>query len=281
MTVAGHENLYADITWIRLIQFIADNMGNGKYLEFTHTILSHITKISPYFERAYEADLLFAPTIFAEEEGPDIEKYKQLTQGIVSHAEVSLPLFCDMKKVEIIANSSISEKLWQRSDLKNPCSSGKIAYYMASRLLNDLHDGKKASIYYTLASMHDDVPEVSRILAILALSENGQYDKSALTFLLLAQNGYDFPPYTCQKIASQTSEYILSRKPWNENFIKLLQKSENELLLSEKQKEDIFSHATDGCFELFERGLKQIYLGYITEKTKDFPDVETAEGILS
>jgi hypothetical protein len=140
MTVAGHDLLYADIVWIRLIQFIADNMGNGKYLEFTHTLLTHITNISPYFERAYEADLLFAPTIFAEEEGDDIDTYKKLTQNIVNHAEAALPLFCDMRKVEIIAKIPISEKLWQREDLRNPCHSGKIAYYIAARLLNDLHE---------------------------------------------------------------------------------------------------------------------------------------------
>ena len=31
---AGHTNSYADLLWINLLQYIADNVGNGKYTDY-------------------------------------------------------------------------------------------------------------------------------------------------------------------------------------------------------------------------------------------------------
>jgi hypothetical protein len=100
--------------------------------------------------------------------------------------------------------------------------------------------------------MHDDVPEVSRILAILSLSESGEYDKSATIFFLLASGGYDSSPYVCQKISEEMVQFLLQKQPWNSEWITYLRKKEDILLSLEKEK-DILSHATDGCFALFER----------------------------
>ncbi len=49
-----------------LIQFVGDNAGNGKYLDFSHAILANITDLNPYYTKAYELDLLFTPLIFAD-----------------------------------------------------------------------------------------------------------------------------------------------------------------------------------------------------------------------
>ncbi len=277
--VAGHENLYADITWIRLIQFIADNIGNLKYLEFTHTLLKHITQISPYFVRAYEADLLFSPLIYADDEGEETEKYRNITRVILEHAESSFPLLCDMDKISKIQVLPLSSELWAREELRNPCISGKIPYYMASRYSNDLHEGEMASKYYKIASMHDDVPGAARILGILALSEEGRYDESALTFSLLALDGYDKSPFLCKNLAKNISEHLLQKSPWNTEWIQKIEAQE-KLLVSPFDPKDPLSYASQTCFDFLERGIKQIYLGYITEQTRDFPLVSHEDDIL-
>jgi hypothetical protein len=80
----GHETTYADFLWMSLIQFIGDNIGNGKYRDFTHSILSTITTIHPYFAHAYELDLLLGPVIFAEDTGPEREADREyIRQGII------------------------------------------------------------------------------------------------------------------------------------------------------------------------------------------------------
>lgn len=62
----GHENSYASFTWLNFIQYIGDNIGGNKYLEFSHAILEHITALHPYFTRPYEIDLILAPLSHGE-----------------------------------------------------------------------------------------------------------------------------------------------------------------------------------------------------------------------
>lgn len=66
LTDAGHHNLYADIIWIQLIQYIGDNIGNGKYIDITEKLIHHIIEIHPHFTKAYEIGLLLTPSFDPE-----------------------------------------------------------------------------------------------------------------------------------------------------------------------------------------------------------------------
>ncbi len=67
----GHTTSYASFIWLELIQYIGDNVWNNRFLDFSHTILSQITTLHPYFTRPYEIDLIFAPLSAGENETPE------------------------------------------------------------------------------------------------------------------------------------------------------------------------------------------------------------------
>ncbi len=182
----GHDTTYADIMWIRLIQFIAYNIGNGKYLDFTHTILIRIQELHPRFARAYEIDLLFLPTVSPDSDAPDADKRRQVLKDGLAHYDTILPKICDMSKVTQIDALAFGSELWSRMDLADPCLSPQILYYMAARYDSDLLDKKKAARYYKIASMHGDAPPATRFLGILAYGNTGGHRDAALTFALLA-----------------------------------------------------------------------------------------------
>ena len=56
-----------------------------------------------------------------------------------------------MKKVTGIDGMAFGQELWSRDDLKNPCLSGYILYYMAARYDTDILDKDKAARYYKIA----------------------------------------------------------------------------------------------------------------------------------
>ncbi len=60
---AGHTNSYADVLWINLIQYIADNIGNGKYTDYATPLLDTISKLHPHFTRSYTLALLLTPSL--------------------------------------------------------------------------------------------------------------------------------------------------------------------------------------------------------------------------
>lgn len=66
LTDAGHTNVVADINWIQLIQYIGDNIGNGKYITYTETLIHHIVQLHPHFTKAYSLGLILTPSFDPE-----------------------------------------------------------------------------------------------------------------------------------------------------------------------------------------------------------------------
>lgn len=274
-----HDTTTADIMWIRLIQFIGDNIGNGKYLWFTHSILKQIQVLHPRFARAYEVDLLFLPTVAPENDAEYAQKQREILVNGLSDYEEIIPKVCDMSKVNTILSLGFGEELWSREDIKNPCLSGYIPYYMASRYDTDLLDKKNAVKYYKIASMQDDAPWAAKFLGILAYSSDGNYRDGALSFVLQALSGYDEEPYTCQDLASELVTHLSEKKPWTIEWIENLEKSEQILSLP-KSTNNPLAQAGWTCHEYIERWIKQIYLGYITALTEKYPDLTTGKELI-
>jgi hypothetical protein len=161
----GHMTTLADTSWVGLIQFIGDNVGNGKYLDFSHHILTNITSLSPYFEKAYELDLLFTPLVYAGEVDNVSEEDKSKIERAIKHGKKGMQIFCDTQKIEMISKIPFGKNLWSRDDLKNPCTrGGMIPYYIALHYANDFNEYTKAAYFYKIASMQDDAPEAAKFL---------------------------------------------------------------------------------------------------------------------
>lgn len=269
----GHDTTYASLMWIQLIQFIWDNIGNGKYLEFTHKILSQIQILHPRFARAYELDLLFLPTVSPEDESSYAAKKREILRAWLLDYDMSLAKICDMKKVAVIDSMAFGNELWGREELKNPCLSGYILYYMAARYDTDILDKGKAARYYKIAWMHDDVPGAARFLWIIAYSTKGNYRDGALSFALIASDWYDEEPYICKNLALELTQNLSDRTPWSKTWISELEKKEKQLQVP-KDTSNPLASAGWTCYESLNRSIKQIYLWYITEITQGL-DVTT------
>lgn len=251
------------------MQFIGDNIRNEAYTTFTHKILSGIQFLHPRFTRAYELDVLLLPNVSSLKDPTVLEQDKvRLRNGLVD-IEQSYSHICDQSKVQKIQELWFGEELWSREELKNPCTSGYTAYYLATRYDMDLLDKKKATYYYKLASMHTDAPTASRFLGILAYSNSGNYRDWALAFALIGINGFDNTKWLlCQNFATELVQQLSQKTPWTKDFIGVLQKKSWSI---GDPIDDPLQWTS--CYESVERALKQIYIGYITDITKDKPDL--------
>jgi len=94
----------------------------------------------------------------------------------------------------------------------------------------------------------------------------------------MAAEAYDEDPYMCQGLALRIATDISSDVVWTDTWIDQLTKDEQKLTPPiDTTNPIVLSNNT--CHEQIQRGIKQIYLGYITEKTRDI-DVDTGIEIL-
>lgn len=275
----GHENTYADITWLKLIQFIGDNIWNGKYVTFTHDILTHITTLNPYFARWYEIDLLMAPLIYPDSGKETVKKHEALIRGILAHGEVGIEKLCNKDMLEEINKTPLDGKFQEKYHLRNPCSNGMIPYYMGYHYNNVFRDGKNAEKYYKIASMQDDTPKASQFLAALAKSSDGNYKDSALSFFLIARDGYDTEPFSCQKLADELTKNLIQNREFSINWIQEIVTKE-QWLHDNKDPQKPESYANNNCFDSIERGIKQLYIWYVADIASKYPEIKTSRELV-
>jgi hypothetical protein len=264
----GHTTSYASMEWLSLIQYIGDNIYDNAFLSFSHTLLDHITTLHPYFMRAYELDLILIPFSNGENDTPKkkIKNTAHITEAI-HLGEKWIAKLCESDKIEKIRSAQISESLWNDTTLQDPCPSGMLPYYLAFAYSQPGQEKLKASEYYKIASMNHDGPFASRTLSILALSGEGDYLSSALSFALVGATGYDQDPYTCQDLATTIGRDILWRRKIDKNWITELQKKEKSLQNTKDAKNPI-SQSSNNCYDMVTRSIESIYLSYISERAK-------------
>lgn len=260
----GHHASYADLLWVQLIQFVGDNVGGNRFLTFSHKILESITWLNPYFVRAYEIDLLFTPTLPSEGIDPTNTGAILPFEAVIRHGEKGIQALCDMEKIRQIDALPLGIDLWERKDLRNPCLSDWIAYYMWLHSLQAFKDGAKAERYYKIASMQDNAPQASRFLSILARSSVWDYRSSAFQFFLVATSGYDPEPYICRQKANEILSILAKNTPLDSAWISDVEAFEHSLESTQDEKNPL-SLSADNCVDSFRRWAKQLYITYIDE----------------
>lgn len=256
---AWHETSYASMQWMKLIQFIGGNTLDAKNMNTLLSSTEFITKLHPYFAKPYELGLLLLPTTSSWE-----QSHTGHVSQAINIAKQWIDIFCDHEKIKIIRSLPISENLWNRDDLKNPCNSGILPYYLAFTIHKNQNNASDAVWYYKIASMHDDAPTASRILSIIAKSGDGDHRKSALSFFLIGQSGYDAPNRACQRIAHNLAKTI--NMQLNEDSIRSLKKMEEKLLMP--SEDDPLMQWSFGCYNLTTSGIAELYLAYITQQAQ-------------
>ncbi len=266
---AGHTNSYADLLWINLIQYIADNVGNGKYTEYATPLLDTISKLHPHFTRSYTLALLLTPSLYRdglafEEKNIDIGK-KNLEIWIRWIAEN-----CDSEKIQKIEKWWIRSKPWDNAAWKNPCTDWYLPYY-AAYIADGLGKRALAQKYYTIASANTDAPQASRFLALLMQWKDGNRLDAALQFFLIASSGYDEAPFTCRDDSLDILSRVQKWKSITPELITLLEKHDTTIEKPKDTKNPLAASSTN-CFDSFHRWAKQFYLAYITEISRASPE---------
>lgn len=275
----GHTNTHADVLWIRLMQFIGDNIAHDRYLEFTHLILSQVQSLNPYFAWAYELDIILLPSLWFDGVDDDnSEKKRKFLAKTLWEYDAILPRICDIKKLQAIDTFWFWLELLEQKNLYNPCISGLIPYYIASRYDIDLQDKKKAAYFYKIASMHDWVPEAAKFLGIIAFANTWNYRDAALALALLAHAEYDEYPYACQNLSLRLINDLNERSSWSWEWIRSIEQEQKKL--QKPSQNSPFRLTWSVCYDFLERSVKQVYIGYITDITNNFPDIQSERDII-
>ena len=154
-----------------------------------------------------------------------------------------------------------------------------VPYYLAFLYGDPIKNADKSEYYYKVASMQDDTPPASKFLAVLAKASAGDHIQGAMTFLLIANSGYDTSPFTCNTLAKTLFAKINSNIHLSEHDIQDISNQESELKDSH-DKHIPESYASTNCYDSIERGIKQIYLAYITDVAEKEPSFTKGSELL-
>jgi len=262
---------YADTLWIHLIQFLGQNFSNKDFVREAHGFLEYITKIFPNFSPAYELHLLVTPILHENASSAE----KNVTQKSIEYGKKWMELLCDIQKIQKIKNEPFSPDLWKNESLRNPCPTGLIPYYIWMHALLSLSDGKDAHLYYKIASLNDDAPEASKYLALLALTYSWKPFESAMSSFLVWVSGYDSPPFICQNTVLDILKVIHTPSDITSEFILKISSLEKNMLDTATPSIPESQTATN-CVNSFRRWVKALYITYVSEKAKGFPEIQDA-----
>lgn len=263
-----HDLSYANFKWIELIQYIWSTTSEEKNYNFSQNILSNISKFSPYFDKIYEWWLIILP-VPTNSDPKYTEEQKKILQPSLQLAYKWMDVLCDKEKINKILTSKLDNSLWNNPQLQQPCKNWMIPYLIAFYGWQLWWDKSIAKKYYTIASMQSDVPEVSKILAIINQSqEKDDYKNTALNFTLISLWWYDQEPYKCLELANKNFEFLQSKLTTNQ--IKFLINKEKDLV-KPNEKEHQWKQT---CYDMLKRWIKYTYLDFINENWKDIENLD-------
>ncbi len=271
---AGHTNTYADILWIDLIQYIGDNIGNGKYQNFTNPLVARITDLHPYFTSTYSLVLILSPT--PDPDRPKYEEKRSLAEESLRLWELGLMKTCNPEKIKIIQTKEFGKSLWEDVSIAEPCSDAMLPYNVAY-VAGALSELDKSELYYKIASTHKEAPQASRFLGPLMQAKEWEHKKTAEKFLLIGIDGYDESPYTCSNTLAGIITDIKTKKL--KEVVGLLPEKES-LLIAPKDTKNPLASSTTTCYASWIRAMKQLYLAYITEVSLVKPSLRTGEELM-
>jgi hypothetical protein len=147
--LAGHDTTYADSLWIGLIQYIGDNIFNGKLRTFTNPIVDRISTLHPYFIKPYNLALILTPTL--KDEKKDSEKDTAIIREAIRLGERGIEKDCDKEKISRIRTMPYGPALWEDLTIRDPCRDEMLAYNLAYSY-SVVGDAERAKEYYMIAS---------------------------------------------------------------------------------------------------------------------------------
>ena len=274
LTSAWNTTSYADALWIKLIQYIWDNLGNNEYHNFLNPLIQKINALHPHFTEPYNIALMLSPSVNKENE--DYPKRRSITEEALRIWEAGIVKNCDGEKLKSIYSIEFWTALWDDPTLKNPCNNPMLAYNVAITA-SELSEYSKARQYFKVASVEEEWPQAARFLWPLMDAKAWNNKTAWERFLLIAISGYDEPPYICQKVAWDTLKRY--KTDAFSTFIDTLENTES-LISEPNDVSNPIALSGNTCYGFLVRWIKQFFLAYIHDVSKEYPEITTGSGLL-
>lgn len=173
------QNTLAGRQWLEAIQYIGKYVNPAQPSSVSNRIYD-IVQLAP--QRVY-------PYIFANIVAPTTKTDPATSGAILTRdntaiiGEMGISQTCDSEKIAAIAKldyKSFIEAIQRKdSKLRNPCSDYRLPHHLAFNYFQYLHDHDKASLYYMVASFHDDVPSITVAMPAIIRGQVGDNFTSA------------------------------------------------------------------------------------------------------
>lgn len=181
------KNLRANMYWLQTIQYIWWNAFHSEYKKYLYIITDLVTELNPRFENPYVIAMLLLPDYNQRyEDLSDEQKIKHEDEAIEIWLKW-LKNFCDLNKINLIDNENDLSKIWNDENLKNPCHSYKVPYFLAYNYFFHKNDPISASKYYKVTSSIETSPSWAKDMAAVMLWKWWDREKSFFMFLNLAK----------------------------------------------------------------------------------------------
>lgn len=268
------KNVRADIYRLQAIQYIWWNAIHSEYKKYLYIMLDLITHLNPYFEHPYIIWEFLLPDYNQRYENLSEEEQKKYIMQGIQLWKKWIKNFCNMDKIELIKEESNLLKLWENDELKNPCKVYSIPYFLAYINYFYNKDPIEASLYYKIASMNEDAPEWSKIMAAIMQWKWWNREKSYFMFLNIAKslNSNDEICLSYANTLEQIWVWVFYNKNINldAKLIQQIEESRKNALweFNSENEEKILSDME--CANYVNKATRELNLAYIEQANESF-----------
>lgn len=172
-------------------------------------MLDLITDLNPHFTFPYQIGELLLPSYNERYENLSKAEIEKNTDQAVRIGLKGMENNCDAEKVARARNEYDLKKLWTDESYRNACRDPIIPYYLAYIHYWNLHDGKKSSEYYRVASTNTDAPTGARTMAAIMQGKSGDREKAIIMLLSLAESVEGNKNTLCQQLSGELGSSLL------------------------------------------------------------------------
>ena len=174
------QDMLSSFRWITAIQHIAQEVNTNEPSDITNRFAS-LTDIKP---RRYYPYILLQYLGNPSLETDDKEHAKIARDNVIALGEKGIGYYCDSNTIAAINTLNYTSfiKALETKDpqYRYPCTQWwELAHTLAFNYYYYLWDSEKASLYYKIASFHDDVPLITSSMPALIQWKDGNNKTSA------------------------------------------------------------------------------------------------------
>lgn len=185
------QDMFTSYKWLDSIQYIGKDLDISKPSNITNRF-DEITNLNPRRRYPY----LFSQYIWpsTSKEYPNKDEMKLTRKNTILLWEQGISYSCDRKKIDKISQLNYQEFL-QAIQEKNPeywypCNNDELAHALAFNYYHYLDDVKNSSLYYMVASFHDDTPSITLSMPAIIQWREGNNKISAFLWYDKLQKHY-------------------------------------------------------------------------------------------